>query len=469
MRTRYLGRILITSMLIASCTDYEVREQEPDIVLSTEYIDFDEVVLGNKSDIGILIQNEGGGILKIESLTLTSTTSSDFVVLDMASMEIDPRDEEELTIRYVPDVVGQDFGNVMIVSNDPDEPELELELEAFGVEPDIDVDPETLWFGVLEAKESKTLTVEVAAAGTGKTKINEMALESDDGVFTYTLPDSVEIPYTLEPGMSFSFDVTFTAADESSYDTNLLIHSNDPEDPTTAIRLLGNSEEDPTENEPPIVEITSPDWGNYLLTGDTISLTGQAVDVEESPDNLSCSWWANGSSVGTPGSPSSDGTISTTTADLPAGEVTITLVCLDSEFASGSDSVDVEVWDEEEPVLYTISGGATLFDYWTVDDDVTITLNGTTLFADTNQTQDNHAPIQFEAAAGDILRIVATDHNYCQLSMDGLFLHWGTGMVQGLNEAICMSACEGDACYDGTYNGPWPSVFLDEEYEIIIP
>jgi hypothetical protein len=468
MRT-LLGSYLFAGFIVAGCTDYEVHEQHPDIVLSTELIDFDEVVLGNKSDIGILVQNEGGGVLTLESLTLTSTTSSDFVVLEMETMEIDPHDEAELAVRYIPDVVGQDFGSVLVLSNDPDEPQVELELAAFGVEPDLDVDPETLWFGVLETGEAKTLSVEIAAAGTGKTKISEMALETDDGVFVATLPDSVEIPYTLEPGMSFTFDVTFTAADDNSYDTNLLIHSNDPEDPTTAIRLLGNSEDDPTENEAPIVEITSPDWGNYLLFGDTVTLSGQAVDVEESPDNLSCGWWANGSSVGTSGSPSSDGSITTTTDELPTGEVTITLVCLDSEIASGSDSVDVEVWDEEEPVLYTITGGATLFDYWTVDDDVTITLNGSTLFADTNQTQDNHAPIEFEAGKGDILRIVATDHNYCALSLDGLFLHWGTGLVQGLNGAICMSACEEDACYDGTYAGPWPSVYLDQEFEIIIP
>jgi hypothetical protein len=453
----------------ASCNEYVVRENDPDIVLSTELIDFDEVVLGNKSEVGIWVKNEGSGVLHIDNLELSSVTSSDFVLLEMEETELAPFTSTQLTVRYVPDVVGQDFGTVIVHSDDPDEPEAQLSLQAFGVEPDIDVDPETLWFGVLEAGESKTLDVTIAAAGTGKTKISEITFEEDLGVFSIALPDTVTMPYSLEAGLSFSFDVTFTAVDDTGYDTSLLIHSNDPEDPIVSVRLLGNSEDDPTQNEAPIVEITSPDWGNYVLEGDEVTLEGQAVDVEDTPDNLSCGWWANGSSVGSSGSPEPDGTITTTTDELPTGDVTITLVCIDSEIASGSDSVDIEVWDIEEPVLYTITGGSTLFDYWTVDDDVTIMLNGSTLFSDTNQTQDNHAPIEFEAAAGDVLRIVATDHNYCALSLDGLILHWGTGLMQPLNDAICRSACEGDSCYDGTYNGPWPTVYLDEEFDITIP
>ena len=50
-------------------------------------------------------------------------------------------EEEEglLEVRYTPDVEGQDFGTLVLTSNDPVAPVLTLELEGMGVLPRIDV------------------------------------------------------------------------------------------------------------------------------------------------------------------------------------------------------------------------------------------------------------------------------------------------------------------------------------------
>ena len=103
-----------------------------------------------------------------------------------------------------------------------------------------------------------------------------------------------------------------------------------------------------------------------------------------------------------------------------------------------------------------------------VDDDITIYVNGSAGFSDSNHQQDNHPPTEFEASVGDTIRIVAEDYNYCMRSLDPLYLHFGAGHSQDLNEAVCQSACSDDSCYDSDF--VWQTgTYYDEEFTITIP
>ncbi len=456
--------------LAAGCTpDHTVQELAPEIAMSTSTIDFGEVVVGKQSEIGILLENIGRGVLHIEAFELDGTTSADFELVDLESDSVDPHEAITVAAVYTPDMVGQDFGRIRINSDDPDSYLTEIDLVGFGVEPDIDVDPETLWFGDVEAPDTKTLTVEVAAAGTGTTWISDIGFEDDLGVFEYELPAEVsELPYGLDSGFSFEMDVTYAPTATAEHDTYLLIQSNDPREPTAAVRLLGNAEYNPDENSEPEVEITDPNYGHYLVLGESTELTGYVYDLEDEPQNLTCSWFADTTLLGTT-SPDEDGYVSLVTDQIPQGEVNLLLVAMDTGMETGSDSVTVTVWDTEEPVRYTISGGASRHHYWMVDDDVEISVDGVTIFADNNHTQDNHPPVEFDATVGSIIHITAWDINECRKNLDPLYLHFGTGMFIPLFDGLCAASCDSDPCYDASYNGPWPNTFIDADYEITIP
>jgi hypothetical protein len=450
-------------------TDYTSQELPPELLLSTTTIDFGEVVVGKQSEIGISLENDGRGVLHIESCELDGTTSADFELVELEADSVDPHQAIVLAAVYTPDMVGQDFGRIRLVSDDPQSSVTEIDLLGFGVQPDIDVDPETLWFGEVEAPDTKTLSVEVSAAGTGTTWISDIAFDDDLGVFSLTLPDEVsELPYGLDAGFSFAFEVTYAPSATAEHDTDLLIHSNDPREPVAAVRLLGNASYNPDENAPPEVEITDPNYGNYLVEGESTLLAGYVYDLEDSPDNLTCAWYADTSFLGN-ATPDADGYVTLVTDQLPVGEVNLLLVAMDTQLETGSDSVEVTVWDTEEPVRYTISGGATVYHYWMVDDDVEISVDGVPIFVDNNQTQDNHPPLEFDATVGSTIHITARDINECRKKLDPLYLHFGTGMFIPLTEGICAAACDSDECYDGRYHGPWPNTFLDADYEITIP
>jgi hypothetical protein len=469
---------MIALPLLLACSETGVQRGEPNLVLEPRTVDFGEIERGLYGSVALSIENDGIGTLSLDSVILDQGTSSpEFQILPLEGDEVLPGDVLTVGIQYVPTAVGQDYGTLLIDSNDPDESRVEVLLTAFGTEPVIDIDPETVWFGMVPVGESLTRSVTVAARGTGTLRIQDATLAGKDGApedaYSLAWPSGFELPYALPSGYGFDLEITFAPSDTSAHEAELVFTSNDPQEPQAAVALLGNTKDDPTGNALPVVEIADPNWGEDFLLGQAITVTGSVWDEEDGPETLLCSLWVGSTPVGS-GSPDDTGQITlsideATTAGLLAGESQIRLVAMDSEGAVGSDSVDVTFWDPDQPLVYTLSGGSTVFEYWSVDDDVTIELNGSVIFADTNHTQDDHPPFTFEAERGDTLHIVATDYNTCRLELDALTLHFGTGISQPLVDAACRSACEDDTCFDGSYEGPWPSVFLDETVVIAIP
>lgn len=460
---------LVLVLLPACGPDYGVKAGKPKLVLSATTIDFNEVVVGQQATIGVTAENDGMGTLDIEDARLADTTSANFDLLVLDKTVLNPGESTEIKVRYVPDGVSTDVGMVSLTTNDPDHPYASINLVGSGVVPEIDVDPDTLWFGVIEPTDSLTRQVTLTARGSGSLKVNDITL-SDDIATAYSvqLPNGVTLPYVMSPGLSFTLDVTFAPPDANPWEGSLIIKSNAPHTPEVDVSLLGNSEDDPNVNAEPVVQITNPNWGDYFIEGDETTVTASVYDQEDPPSSLACILYADNTVLGST-MPDSDGNVTFTTTEIPAGDVTLTVKALDSEGGVGEDSVDVVVWASDQPVEYTISGGDTPYDYWSVDDDVTIYLNGTPIFSDTDGVQDIHPPVTFEAEKGDTIRITATDEKYCTRLIDALTLHFGTDVSQPLNDAYCLSACDDHSCYDPDFNGPWPETFLDKTYTIEIP
>ena len=459
------------ALLLFACSDYSVTEGVPEIEISAQLIDHGEVVVGNQSTIGIAITNVGTGPLIIEDAYPDGTSSADFRVLTLEDAELNPHSEGELRVRYVPDGVGQDYGRIAIASNDPDNPLSEVDLAGFGVEPRIDVDPETLWFGMVEVGESLTRSVEIGATGSGTLRISAMDFAEDAAdAYTLTLPEGISFPHDMPTGHSFSFDVSFSPLEATEWRGSLLIASNDPIDGEIEVALLGNTEDDPTENAAPVIEITDPDWGEYHLEGDPLAIRAVVYDEEDAPESLAIMFYANEILLGV-GTPDSAGDVALTTSALVAGDVTRRVLAMDTESLTDEDEVEIKVWDEAEPIEYTLTGGATLFDYWTVDDDVTIYVDGVAIFLDDDDSQDTHPPVSFEASIGSKIRVVAEDEKACTRLIDPLTLHFGAGHSQALTDGICLSSCTEHSCYDAAFaaTAVWPEVFLDETVTVSIP
>lgn len=459
----------IAASLLAGCSDYDVTAGVPEAELSSQRIDFGEVMLGYRSTIGIEVRNVGTADLSIESATLDGTTSGDFDNLLVSDVVVGKGESVELTVRYTPDVVGQDYGNVVLTTNHPDQPLVEVPLSGFGVQPGLDLDPDLLWFGEVPVGDSVSRTFTMAGEGTGTLTVTDIALSDDvAGVYQVTLPGGAAPPVELTAGLSMDVVVTFTPDDDGERVGELLISTNAPGFEEEAVALYGNTADDPGSNAAPLVRIQDPDEGAYLILGDTVTITASVIDEEDPPEALACLAYAGTAPLGS-GFPTDEGVVEIDTTALPAGTVPVTVRCLDSEGLTGEDDVDVVVWDPEEPIQYSLSGGDTPFDWWTVDDDVAIYIDGTIVYADTNHTKDTHPPVTLEAELGQTVRIVVTDYNYCDTMLSPLTLHFGLAESQPVTDGFCRSACPTHECYDRDYDGPWPGAEWETEFVVAIP
>ncbi|HNH47459.1 MAG TPA: choice-of-anchor D domain-containing protein [Myxococcota bacterium] len=461
-------------LLLLACSENKISSGEARPVAAPSAADFGEVNVGTRLELGLRLENDGLGFYSVLDAQIEAT-SADFAVVDYSKEPIGAADEGVLTLSYTPDYEGQDYGSVILTTDLEDDAStaeneslLELSLSGFGVIPRLEIEPELLYFPDVAAGTTATQAFTLSSRGSGKLLLKHIVLDDADGVFAWTAPEEYTgEPYTLQNGFSITMEASFSPQDLLEHNATIQIESNDREDPIASIRLVGNAVDNPNENVCPVVQILNPDNGMFLLNTEVVALTGHVVDPDDSLQDLDCSWFANGRRL-TPGVVDTDGLV-TGSASLPVGDVEVSLRCIDLEVCAGQDSTEVFVQDAEEPLRYTITGGNSIFDYFSVDDDLTIYLNGTPIYEDSDRTSSTLAPVEFEARVGDQLRLVATDVNACQMAMDALVLHWGTGFSQPLNDAECRSSCPQDACYDAAYAGPWPSVYLDESYTIAIP
>ncbi len=466
---RLLALVIVVGLVSScGCSRYELESGEPDIELSTSSFDFGAVERGYYREMSLAVYNVGTGTLTISDYVAMDGTSDGFSFTD-PEKEIAPGSFAELFVTYTPTHEGHDAGAINIYSDDEDEEEVTVWLQGQGVVPHCLVDPTLLYYPLDVGESTNGFTV--SSTGSGALTVEAVVLYGSTPEFTVRYPEGYEPPFTVDAGLSIDIEVTYSPTDEMQRTDVLQLLTSDQDLPSgiAEVELVAAGENPTGDNTDPMVEITDPPDGSVVLVGECVDLAGQVADMEEAADSLAILWHSSIDGY-LPGSGAdATGLVSTQVCDLSVGTHTITLMAFDTEGAQGSDTIELTVYEEEQELEYTISGGPTEFHYFHVDDDLTIEVNGAMVFVDQDGSQDHHAPVSFFAAVGDQIHIVAEDQQYCTKALDGLWLHLGGVYSQELNQAVSVSACEEHDDYDPTYNGPWPNTFLDETFTIAIP
>ena len=226
-------------MLFLGCGEPETNIQQiyPNLVVSTETIDFGEVLIGTTQTQSMQIINAGVGPLYIQEISL-STEEGPFSLTN-APEELRSDEISELKFEFSPQDYQSYTQDLLIKSNDEERPELIISLigeGGDGPQPNIRLDQATLDFGSVSAGDEKLLFFTIQNQGDA-TLLIENTLQSGSGSFQVVGDlDGNE----LAEGVESSILVSYTPNHEEGDSGSLSIKSNDSTNPELTVSFIGN-------------------------------------------------------------------------------------------------------------------------------------------------------------------------------------------------------------------------------------
>ncbi len=227
---------LATLLLFGCPTETNVRELVPGWAVSPETLDFGEVVVDYSSTLELEVLNTGEVEIKVSSVALTTgevfEVPGDEIVL--------PRDERTtLAVTFSPPNY-LDYSDVLVLhSTDQRLDDLEIPITGIGGDgptPDIQIEPNAVDFGTVQPGDAAIELVTVSNVGDGPLVIASTAqtgggsfeITGDPGGFTLDSATAATLAITYIPDHAYGDNGLFT------------ITSNDPDEGTVEITLLGN-------------------------------------------------------------------------------------------------------------------------------------------------------------------------------------------------------------------------------------
>lgn len=201
---------------------------------SLDTLDFGVVGTTDEHTASLWIHNKGDCELHVDDVDITAGEA--FSVNALEWPVVDPGDSVELPVTFTPVEPGIESGTLHIESDDPFDPELEIglvgELSSGGLE----VDTESIDVGVVLVGCSVESMFEVTNTGSGPVTIDAVTVESSTDAIT-VMSDTV--PTQLEAGSALTVAVRFEPMDGYEHTANVIVASDDPENPELLVFAQG--------------------------------------------------------------------------------------------------------------------------------------------------------------------------------------------------------------------------------------
>ena len=218
---------------VLGCQEYDLTgAQGPDGAGPDIEVDPDALTFGPaRTDEAVVrsfeVLNVGDFTLDVSDLALEVGALA-FEVLTPVPFDVAPGGSHTVEVSFVP--VGElTYGQILVRSDDPDEPEVPVALEGLGEVPALEITPETHVFGTI-CDDQVVLSLE--NVGLADLLVSEIRYEADS--VDLTLSHDLLLPVVLEPNASTEVTVVY-APDGASVSAGILeVESNDPRGVRTA-------------------------------------------------------------------------------------------------------------------------------------------------------------------------------------------------------------------------------------------
>jgi|GEM_PF-506855 len=289
LETMRASIILSFALSLGACSqpDTQITKLTPDLAVAPGEVTFGDVVPSFSLDRSVQVVNAGRATLTIDSISLEDTEAGFTLTGQEELSELSPDDSLTLNISFEPDQLGSYSTNLVIESDDEENPSTEILISGNGVvgpQPDIEVSTTSLDFGEVAPGSTDTQFIIVQNVGDGDLNISNL---EQDGSGTFEVVAS-PLGQAIAAGSESTILVTYTPDTlMSGHSGSLTILSDDPDEPELTVDLLGG---DGSSYAYPIAEI---EGASEIHPPSIVSLDGSgSTDPEDTDDvyDLTYAW-----------------------------------------------------------------------------------------------------------------------------------------------------------------------------------
>lgn len=221
--------------LVVALSGRGVLAPLPDIEVSEASHDFGDVIVGTTVEWNMIIFNWGSDSLRVYSVT--AETEDYDVIAPAFPQKIGPNDSLAVVVTFTPSAASVLTDQLTIVSDDPDEDEWTLHVDVVGtgiLVPDIALTKMRHDFGEVSIGHFSDWELWVYNFGSDTLKLFNAVTDNDD--FSILFPP---FPQNVLPGEHIHVVVSFTPTSEGLITGGLTLTSNDPDEGTLLVTLMG--------------------------------------------------------------------------------------------------------------------------------------------------------------------------------------------------------------------------------------
>ena len=241
---RVCSMFALLSLAAGGCSEFGLGDRGlipsdgPDIVVEPSALQFGTLRLDEEERQTFTIRNEGTIGLDVSSVSVAVGFSFELAE-DPGELRIPAGESVDVEVVFSPRGQDENFGQIIVASNDPDTPEANVDLLGMGQVPDLVIDPPSVDFGQSFVPCGDTTQLTLRNEGADELLITGIDYGSPlDGFTIPTLQDvRDELPMSLLPGESAALSVVWEPEIAGVDLAAIEVWSNDPGGVETAEQL----------------------------------------------------------------------------------------------------------------------------------------------------------------------------------------------------------------------------------------
>jgi hypothetical protein len=229
------GTMLFVGMWLEGCkVEQGVTTLVPEIAVAQSTVEFGDVAVLTQVDADVIVSNAGRAPLEG-----TVSVDGDGFSASPAELDLGPDEDAAVTVTFAPTTYLTYAGTLSIASNDVESPLIELPLTGTGVPqptPDIAVAPLNVDFGPVAPSSSGTKYFTITNEGDADLHLGVVA-QAGSGAFSLLTDASDQI---IAADGQLPVVIAYSPTSDEGDNGTLTIPSDDPDEPSVVIQLLGN-------------------------------------------------------------------------------------------------------------------------------------------------------------------------------------------------------------------------------------